>query len=408
MSSAERIGWLMFRYVRNELSRREKKELATWRSLSVKNESFFQSAIDPENLRTRVVKMAEARKRIFEKLRQRFPEIPDMSPNGAQPGKVFYLSRSWRIAAAIALIVGSGWYFFIASHSPIEAGGYQASVVSPDGATDDLSSIWSDMKRGFYDGSAGIIRKTENGQLIYVAPNHPGSPKDKYYTLFTKKGGEYALQLPDGTTVWVNAETSIMYPANISQDTIHIAINGEAYFELGNASHTYTVSTPSAIHGDQALVTDPRSSRDSLQITARNAHFNVMAYPNEPFTTVTLFSGTALVRLNSSTADSALSLVPGRKAKRDAQQLNLVQATDSADIIAWKNNRTSFHDAGIQTIMRYVARWYNVNIIYHGNIPDKLFTLSVSREAKIAELLRVLEKQGAHFKIHGKTITVIF
>ena len=234
------------------------------------------------------------------------------------------------------------------------------------------------------------------GNIIYRVPNEPGSRKDRYYTLFTKKGGEYTLQLADGTTIWLNAATSIKYPANMLQDTIHIEVDGEAYFELaGNASRVYRVSVPSP-------------SRDSLQITADNAYFNVMSYPDEPVTSVTLFKGKALVRLDSSTALPSLLLVPGQQAKPDAGKLRVVQIADSSDIIAWKNNRTSFHDAGIQTIMRFVARWYNVEIIYQGKIPDKLFTVSLPRDAKISALLGVLEKQGARFVIHEKTITVIF
>ena len=390
----------MYRHTRNELSGKEKKELSAWRSLSAQNELFFQSATDPENLRARLVKTTEAGSRIYHTLRQRFPDLPDLRDvprNGKQPAKVFQMSpRSWLSAAAIALVIGAGWYFFETGYSSIAAGSYEASTVSPEGVTEDLSSPWGEMKRGYRDGNGRYKRKTMAGNIIYRAPNEPGSRKDRYYTLFTKKGGEYTLQLADGTTIWLNAATSIKYPANMLQDTIHIEVDGEAYFELaGNASRVYRVSVPSP-------------SRDSLQITADNAYFNVMNYPDEPVTSVTLFKGKALVRLDSSTALPSLLLVPGQQAKPDAGKLRVVQIADSSDIIAWKNNRTSFHDAGIQTIMRFVARWYNVEIIYQGKIPDKLFTVSLPRDAKISALLGVLEKQGARFVIHGKTITVIF
>ena len=403
MSAAERIGWLMYRHTRNELSGKEKKELSAWRSLSAQNELFFQSATDPENLRARLVKTTEADSRIYHTLRQRFPDLPDLRDvprTGKQRAKIFHLfPRSWLTAAAIALVIalviGARWYFFENGYS-IAAGSYAASTVSPEGVTEDLSSPWGEMKRGFRDGQGRNKRKTMAGNIIYRVPDEPGSRKDRYYTLFTKKGGEYSLQLADGTTIWLNAATSIRYPANMSQDTIHIAVDGEAYFELaGNASHVYSVSIPSP-------------SRDSLQITADNAYFNVMNYPDEPVRSVTLIKGKALVRLDSSTAPPSLWLVPGQQAKPDAGKLRVVQIADSSDIIAWKNNRTSFHDAGIQTIMRFVARWYNVEIIYQGKIPDKLFTVSLPRDAKISALLGELEKQGARFVIHERTITVIF
>lgn len=416
MSSAERIGWLMYRHTRNELSGKEKKELSAWRSLSAQNELFFQSATDPENLRARLVNTTEAESRIYHTLRQRFPDLPDhrdVPRTGKQPAKVFHLSPRSRFTAAaiavvIALVVGARWYFFENGYS-IAAGSYAASTVSPEGVTEDLSSPWGEMKRGYRDGQGHNKRKTMAGNIIYRVPDEPGSRKDRYYTLFTKKGEEYSLQLSDGTTIWLNAATSIKYPANMLQDTIHIAVDGEAYFELaGNASHVYLVSIPSPAGRHGLSVTGSSPSRDSLQITADHAYFNVMNYPDEPVRSVTLIKGKALVRLDSSTAPSSLLLVPGQQAKPDAGKLSVVQIADSSDIIAWKNNQTSFHDAGIQTIMRFVARWYNVEIIYQGKIPDKLFTVSLPRDAKISALLGVLEKQGARFVIHERTITVIF
>jgi hypothetical protein len=256
MNPSERIGWLLFLQVRHELSRKEKKELSVWRKLSVENEVLFQSATDPANLRKRIGKMPEARQQILEKLRERFPDLEDLSHKGEPADRVFHIStRKKLLAVAASLVIGGGGFSLLAGYSSIKAGGYSASVISPDGETDNLNSAWGDFIRGIKAGKAGVVIQKENGQYIYVAPNEPKSAKDRFYTLFTKAGGEFVLQLADGTTVRVNAATSIRYPANISQDTVQMTINGEIYFEIpDNVKHRYIISIPSAVNGQRSTV----------------------------------------------------------------------------------------------------------------------------------------------------------
>jgi transmembrane sensor len=392
MSSSQRIGWLMFRYVRKEISRGEKKELRAWRRLSDKNESFFQSATDPKNLRKRIASMPETREQILKKIQERYPDIHDLTTEVEQAPTIFYMSPRKRfIAVAAAIIIGLGWYLFVPDSS-IKSGSDNASVITPDGTKDDLNSHWRDFKRGYNEEYAGVIHRFKNGRLILLAPNEPKSRKDRYYTLFTKRGGEYALELSDGTIIWVNAATTIRYPANMLQDTIHISIDGEAFFEIpDSAKHVYIV--------DGLTV-------DGLRITVGSAHFNFMNYSDEPAMLMTLIKGTAGIRTDTTAAGSERNLIAGQQAKLDSGKLSIADMADTRDIIAWTENKTSFHDADIRTIMRFVARWYDADVVFEGNIPDKKFTVSLPRGAKISELLGVLEKQGARFTVHRKTITV--
>jgi transmembrane sensor len=392
MSSSQRIGWLMFRYVRKEISRGEKRELRAWRRLSDKNETFFQSATDPKNLRERIASMAETREQILKKIQVRIPDIRDLTSHVEEPPTIFYLSpRKRLIAAAAAIIIGLGWYLFVPDSS-IKTGSDNASVITPDGTKDDLNSHWRDFKRGYNEEYAGVIHRFKNGRLILLAPNEPKSRKDRYYTLFTKRGGEYALELSDGTIIWVNAATTIKYPANMLQDTIHISIDGEAFFEIPDSvKHTYMV--------DGLTV-------DGLRMTVRSAHFNIMNYSDEPAVLMTLIKGAVGVQADTTAATRQIDLVSGQQAKLDSGKLTVADMADTRDVTAWTENKTSFHDADIRTIMRFVARWYDADVVFEGNITDKKFTVSLPRGAKISEMLEVLEKQGVHFTVHRKTITV--
>jgi ferric-dicitrate binding protein FerR (iron transport regulator) len=277
-----------------------------------------------------------------------------------------------------------------------------------------LNSYWRDFKRGFNDGYSGVIRKTVNGQLIYVAPNESKKAKDRYYTLFTKNGGEYGLELADGTMIWVNSATTISYPANLSQDTIKVTVDGEAYFDIPDSvKHVYSVYTAftakqerSTASHQMSTINDLRSPDDAIEIITGGAQFNVKSYADEPAPSISLISGTASMRLDTATRSSAVSIAAGQQVKLDFGKLEISQIANAGDVIAWKNNQTSFHDAYIESILREVARWYNVKIVYEGVVPDKKYSITIPRDAKIEDLLDMLRKQGGHFMIHRRTITV--
>jgi FecR protein. len=103
--------------------------------------------------------------------------------------------------------------------------------------------------RGMLAGRANIkFEVSGKGEPIYVFLNEQGAANDKNYTLETKTGHEFILRLPDSTLIWMSANSTINYPANFSRDTIHIFLNGEAYFETAPASKKYfMISIPSAV-----------------------------------------------------------------------------------------------------------------------------------------------------------------
>ncbi|HEY1870616.1 MAG TPA: DUF4974 domain-containing protein, partial [Chitinophagaceae bacterium] len=85
----------------------------------------------------------------------------------------------------------------------------------------------------------------------------------------------------------------------------------------------------------------------------------------------------------------------------------ITDVIDINNISSWKNGFTTFHNANIQTIMQSVGRWYNVKVVYQGNLTDKRYNINMPRNAKFYDLLRRLEMQGARFKIEGRTIIVL-
>jgi transmembrane sensor len=400
MTRSQRIGTLMFRYVRNELDRSGKKELNDWRNESQENEQMFQRKTDSENILRDVAVYLETKELAFQKLKVSFPQIW-AKPVVKIRSRVYRLAR---IAAIFIVLLGVGVYFIL--HNKQNTGGsYQADLIDAEGAHNAMN----DFQRGFRAGSAGIrIEDRGNGELVYIAKNYSKARKDKYWKLITPRSGAFDLKLPDGTMIWLNAQSSIEYPANFSQDSIKIKLAGEAYFELAkDMKHVFIISLPATnirLHQGSGGQVGQRLTANGLQITSTYAHFNVKSYADEPLVSATLIEGTAQVQLDS--VNSALKLSAGQQAELTDQKPALVAAADTSQIIAWKNGEFYYKDAALQIMMPAIAKWYDVNIQYAGQIPDNKFSLRVPRNTPLSKVLENLQKQGLHITQQGKTVTV--
>jgi transmembrane sensor len=193
--------------------------------------------------------------------------------------------------------------------------------------------------------------------------------------------------LSDGTDVWLNAASSITFPTAFTGKERKVTVTGEVYFEVAKNK-----AKPFKVIANEA------------EIQVFGTHFNVNAYADEPATQTTLLEGSVKITRGSSTA----MLEPGQQATLNKSgQMSIVEDADIEMVMAWKNGFTSFKSADIQSIMRQVSRWYNVDVYYEGNIPERKFTGDISRNANLSQLLRLLEVSKIHFTIEKNRLTVI-
>lgn len=274
----------------------------------------------------------------------------------------------------------------VALKNDVAPGGNKAILTLADGS----QVLLNDAENGKIAEESGIsITKTKDGQLIYRV-NNPvlaaatgTKPVVTFNTISTPRGGQYQVLLPDGTQVWLNASSSIKFPTSFVADTRSVSVTGEAYFEVvKNKEKPFVVKV------------------DEMSVEVLGTHFDVMAYKDEESINTTLLEGSVKVIKNN----VSRILVPGQQA-RVKNDIEVVKATD--DVIAWKNGFTSFKDADIQTIMRGVSRWYNVEVNYEGEIPKRLFTGEISRKANLSELIKIIEMSNIRLKLVGNTITVM-
>jgi transmembrane sensor len=301
-------------------------------------------------------------------------------------------------AAVILLFLSVGLYFIIGKPSQqhfavkytrdITPGGNKAILTLTNGKKIILNDIG--VGKVAAQGTA-TINKTANGEVIYSVGNTSDEDgKISFNTISTPRGGLYHLVLSDGTGVWLNASSSIKYPAVFTGNERSVEITGEAYFEV-----THNAAKPFRVTALGQTIED------------LGTQFNVNAYPDESLTETTLLTGS--VKITKGTEMTILT--PGEQARVKSginnTEISVLDHADTDEAMAWKNGFFQFNKATIESVMRQVGRWYNVDISYAGGkIPVGTFTGNISRNSNASQLLEILSYSGVHFEINGRKIIV--
>lgn len=267
---------------------------------------------------------------------------------------------------------------------------FQASLLSSDA----IGRAAADMSRGYEVGRAGIIiRHNAAGDPVYIVPNERKAAYKKTYLLRTPEDGEFILQLPDSTLIWLNGSSTIKYPANFDQHEISLEMTGEVFIERSkDRFHHYIISPPTA-NGQRSTVVLPPSSQ-----------FDINAYSDDGELLVTLISGDAVI--DSESPIKGFQFTNGKQAVFIHDSLSHVRSVNAMDIISWRNGTFYYRDASIQRIMPAIARWYDMEVQYPFRIPDKKFNLRMERSASLNDVLNNLKSQGLHVTHFGKIITI--
>ncbi len=265
----------------------------------------------------------------------------------------------------------------------IAPGGNKATLTLADGSV----VVLNDQQNGtlLNQGSTKVI-KLGDGRIAYNGAN-AGIGQVSYNTIATPRGGKYQVALADGSLVWLNAASSIKFPAAFTGRERDVEITGEVYFEVAkNKAMPFVVKA------------------GGVKVQVLGTHFNVMSYADEAAVKTTLLEGSVKVLNGASTT----VIKPGQQAKinNGANGIEVLDNVDTDETVAWKNDLFIFNNAGIETIMRQIARWYDVEVSYDGPITTDHFTGKVSRNSTAGQVLKILELSDIHFTITGKKIIV--
>lgn len=236
--------------------------------------------------------------------------------------------------------------------------------------------------------SGSDVTKASKGQIIYSDAKSDGEIVDSQNNITIPNGGQWQLVLPDGSKVWLNSSTSLDFPTtfkNHAQRIVHL--DGEAYFEIAkDKAHPFIVKSK------------------QQEVTVLGTHFNINSYADEPTIKTTLAEGKIQILIKSG---AEKILMPGEQASVSDNKL-AITTVDVEETLAWKNGYFRFNDEDIQSIMRKLSRWYNVEVSYTANTPNQRLNGKISRSKNIDQVLKALEAtKTVHFKVQGRRVFVM-
>jgi ferric-dicitrate binding protein FerR (iron transport regulator) len=300
----------------------------------------------------------------------------------------------WAAAALVILFLGSGYYYFTRQNEPEKAVVLQSQKtndIAPPNTINAVLTLSNGQKIILDSTGNGVVAtqgkvnvvKLASGEIAYKG----NSENIEYNTLTNPRGSKViSLILSDGTKVWLNAASTLKYPTAFIGNERKVEITGEAYFEVAHKAAMPFIVT-----------------KGETSVRVLGTHFNVSAYDDEQSLDVTLLEGSVKV----SNGNENLLIAPGQQADIQDSRLTVHNNADLEEVMAWKNGYFSYKGAGVETIMRQVSRWYNVDVIFEKPVTEKFYA-QVSRNTNVSKLLKMLEATKAvHFKINGKTITVM-
>ncbi|WP_109698802.1 FecR family protein [Chitinophaga deserti] len=303
--------------------------------------------------------------------------------------------RLWvrRAAAAAAIVVMSGaaWWMLQPEKPRVAANIKQQPVPQPgkDVATLTLANgqvVVLDDSTGAIPANQGGAQIALGGDALTYNDEGTADAAPVYNTLKTPAGGKFRLTLSDGTKVWLNAASSIRYPARFTDGERKVTVTGEAYFEVTGSEQ-------------QPFVVDVHNK---ATVRVLGTAFNVQAYTEDARIVTTLVSG----KVQFATGGTPVTLRPAQQAVAGEDGQIAVQSADTEIATAWKDGYFRFRGTDIKTIMRQLERWYNIETEYQGDI-QHLFVADIPRDAQLEEILKLLEMTNrVHFVTNGRQVTV--
>lgn len=390
MTNNQQIGQLLYKHLQGTLTREEERELENWASQSFSNRELLQSLNDDDELMQKLSQhlpenRQQLRNRILEKVLNETREAGMHQPDTIKVRRMF--NWKWIAAAAVVIAVSGIWFIGRKTGQPapivqnrdtfpnIAPGRTGALLTLADGNIISLDSAANGIIAA--QGSASVTM--ENGQLKYDKTKQAAG-NISWNTITTAHGRQFTVLLSDGTKVWLNAGSSLRYPAEFAGLERTVSLTGEAYFEVTpNKRQPFRVSTG-----------------EGSSIEVLGTSFNINAYANEPALKATLLQGS--IRVKKENASEVLK--PGQQAIVK-QRITIKDKVDTDQVIAWKNGYFNLNGIELEELMRQLSRWYNIEVVMEGDLPAKQFWGEIYRGENLSTVLKFLERSGIHFRLEN-------
>lgn len=325
-----------------------------------------------------------------------------------------FFKKHWpkiAVAASILLVAGS-ILFWPAKQIQAPIAKTETNTTKPAEQQGKISLTLADGKKIILDnlpngtiaqGGNFTITK-QDGTLICNYNGNSDSSADNYNILSVADGVQYQVVLPDKSRIWLNTASTLKFPSAFAANERKVKLSGEAYFEIAKNR-----KKPFRVH-----VEPNDDDTDGALVEVLGTHFNINAYKDEDTMQTTLLEGSVRITPLSkvSTRRQTKTLVPGQQAlittHKDADKKINIRKANTKEVMAWKSGLFDFNNADIPTIMRKIARWYHVEVVYEGNVPHKIFTGTINRSLELQTVLKILEQSNIHTQQRDRKIIVTY
>ena len=384
MKATSKITQLIKRHMDGEITADEREALEQWRGETPENDAFFKmltegDAIFEDGLSWIQIEQEQGEDWLRE-LKERTLKRTSKGVTGRSAKTyLFYFA-----AAAVLLIASLFGYFQLKSPlieekeislSSILAGTNKAKLVLSDGKEIDLRS-----------DKDGIILDDQltyaDGTPLLAVDNHKVSSIEA--TIHVPKGGKYKVTLSDGSKVWLNAQSKLIYPLVFNESHRTVTLEGEAYFEVATV-----------VEENQRIPFEVVCRDQKILVTG--TAFNVSAYADETQTVTTLVEGAVSIE----SAQQKVHLTPNQQAISSIGNM-ITKEVDVQPFVAWKDNKFLFYETELRDLMRSISRWYAIEVSYQDQVSPTYFYGEIDRDKNLAEVMRIIEKSGVKFKLQKR------
>ena len=381
-----KISGFIFQEITGTISEEDRCCLKRWREEKPENESLYQELTGKSGLSERIHQMQSV-----DILRP----LEDMNLRiqlEERRKRRIWLQRVASVAAFFVLALGCFYLFrtnapekVIEEQQVIAAGSAKAILHLGNGRLVNLDTLRQRMMQGRVN-----VTKTDDRSLSYAPLDSlvKGGGQLIYNEIEVPRGGEFDLELADGTVVWLNAESKLRFPVEFNGRERRVFLEGEAYFQVKkNAAMPFRVEIR------------------NQTVEVLGTEFNIAGYKDEINIYTTLVTGKVKVQ----TANETLSLVPGEQSVVDLHSGHIdKQKVDIEKVVSWKNGRFILEEQTLEQIMQQFTRWYDISVFYrNADLKQMVFKGVVPRYAELQDVLKILEKTNeVKFSLQNRTVVV--
>lgn len=388
----EQITALILKYLSGDLTVEEQQQLDAWLNADAKNRALMDEFRDEAAVKQELLDIYHTKARVWQQLQGH-------TATNLRPVRNY---RRWALYAAsiCLLIAGASLYFAnrwrTHTSTPLAVTrNDQADIPSP--ASNRAYVTLSNGKRVYIDSlqngadiipGSNLAQKLSPDKIEYAGRSRSVAPE--LNTITVPRGSKPLLiALPDGSQVWVNVASTISFQVPFPEKERLVSVSGEAYFDVvGAASQPFIV----------------KSSGQEIKVLG--TAFNIKSYEDESTIKTTLVKGK--IQISQNKTGTMKTLTAGQQAISPPDgQLIINQDVDLEEALAWKTNVFQFRNEDLKSIMQQLGRWYDVDIVYQGSVPDRFFTVKISRDKSLAAVLKIIELYGISFRLEGKKLTVL-